>query len=654
MMAETIQEEAPKGGVSVAEARPDRMTWLWLFFGQVFLFMAAYGLIVEGIMGAMLTAAVMAFAIGWAYVITLFLLRVRAEWDDDGVVLKARNGTWLKPLLFLWSEVVEARPSGMMPGAWVIRLDRPHKFLAFRPQPRKIVIQPALGRDPRFVEALRSHVAGDRFHEEEKRFWKHLKEARKVLPYVVIFCCGVVVWSLFRCMKGAGGSPFNIAGVMAAGLGYWIGSMAVIFYYGESPLGGLMSGCLCAFLFVEHRVVLLAALAGRNDVAAGSLGLTAGLLAGAALLMFVAGRKGRLRLAPVFYVFGVAGLLAGLWGFGGVSGAKVGKGSLPRSGNPWTPSGDAFFIVEKNELDVSETPTAVRWYSADLRPGIPSMLPITPDRVAVGEEYAFCTLSFDDRDDLYLVQRGGGDAALVDSGKDLWNLVASPDRSALLYRFEEMPPESWRLFEVANNGTREVQLLLPASDIRQLRWLKDGSLQWIERKEPADEKTLKAGASLCVFRTWKLGAPEPSTRYVSAEPWLSSHVSADGNRAAFQRWDDKTNQWEWAAVNLSEKPPTIAAVEGWEAVENRWGNDRFVVSGVTFLDTRSIVDRESGKSFRLNGGGAMVSHVEFSPDGRRLLYTGVQWTPEGGLLAWKRSVEGILQFKSVVYVLEMD
>ena len=68
-------------------------------------------------------------------------------------------------------------------------------------------------------------------------------------------------------------------------------------------------------------------------------------------------------------------------------------GSFPMRGDPWTLSGDGFLLVEKDEMDLSDAPTAVRWYSADLQPGNELTLPLNPRQIVVGDECAVCRLS---------------------------------------------------------------------------------------------------------------------------------------------------------------------------------------------------------------------------------------------------------------------
>jgi hypothetical protein len=540
-------ESAP----NLVEAKPESMAWLWLSFGQVWLFVSAYSLLVIGIRDALFLTVILGSVIGWVYLVARRMWRLRTEWDDEGMALMPLKGRWVKPLRLLWSEVVEVRPLALRPGGWVIRLDRPRKFWTFRPRPRKVIIQPALVRDPRFMEALWAHVPEERFREPSKGRWR--ERVRNLLPYVVLLGCGAVVWSLLRFREGGEVSYFVIT--ITAFVGFWAGAMAVIFFYGESTLGGLIGGCLAAFIFVEHRIILLAVLAGRNDVVAGSLGLIAGLLLGAALLMLIAGRKGRPRLALFYYAAGIAGLLIGVWAFGGVSGMKVAEGSLPMLGDTWTPSSDGFVIVEKDDRDLSDTPTTLRWYSADLQPGNELALPVNPRQIVVGEECAVCRLSYEDHYELYLLPRRSGNARLLDSGEALWWMTAAPDRSEVFYRFEEMPPEMWRVYNLKDNSTREVRL----------------------------PEGLKAG---------------------------------------------KQDEAE----------------------------ERFAVSGSGLMNIVSVFDRKRGKTLRLNrmSGMTMSLRVRPSPDGRRLLYTGVEWRPEGGLFVWERSGEEILRFKSAVYELDVE
>jgi len=609
----------------------------------------------------------------------------RALFDREGMTLLPRGTGRLskRPVHFRWDEVVEVRRLLLWKdGPIQLRLNRPRKFWTFRSRPKNSILVPkGIWTDPQFAEALRTYVPVERIHAElaggerlslSARYWW-------VLVLVILLCAVVAAGCSFAMIHGE--SFMDI--ILVAPIVLVIGELAMKLCADRAPAAFklveglcntfwfLMPASICLTLFFPDGPALLA----------GCLGVVAGALVGAAV-MVINGRKSRGWLyAGATFLLSAAGFWCGWAGFHKITGVRVGVGSLDYR-SPWTPGGDAFLMTEGAYPGNSDKPTTECWYSSDLKLERRVILPGSAHVLAIGQEAALFKVFGEPDAQLWCVPRHA-DPQVIDKAPSFGNGSISPDSRHALISIGDAQGETraWKIFDLATGRIEPVNFPVPLKEVSVLALRDDRTVLWLSGARPLDK-----GDNRTDYRTplpesgefphpgkpyvawsWKINSAEsPKQLYAARTQWLDWSRSGKPEQLHVRRiTENPPARLECVALDFTQSPPaekTISEEEfgsAWRPPQKRSFDGRFAVeAGKSDLFSPAfIVDTKTGRKFRMPTLASLLgmASLRWSPSANKFLLEVPEVNLEGELWRWRRDFEKTFESSTTgVYLVDMD
>lgn len=639
---------------------------------------------VNGVLYAIILLGIACLSAVFAVVVSMWGGVTRMWIDDEGIALGPyRDAPFLrrrpKRFRIAWAEIKCVRNTRTFIGrnvrAVTIILDRRVVFWSLHRQPDdKITLSAELGRDPRFIEAVRAHVPPDRIEAGALRTSFPPFPYPRILGGAYAFLALIAGWITWQWSLG------NFAPLV-----WWValGLVCVILFV-EVLSAGIERAEIAASHGPCHMVVscstLLVVCSYFAPIRAAFPALSGALAAMSlylsALVLIPQRWPGWQRAALVYVAFGI-GAVAGWFSYPAHYGMVLCEGET--RGAVWTPDGSAFLVhVTPNVL----TSTGViQWFSRDGSPGAVAQVPRSFWALAVGKTGAVVRGAVDlgkDSDAAVWFVPINDKPQLLLSGGAVGAVGSYPSRRYALFWTWNETQTDLHFFDFATRQTRHCGVVPSKPPRRRVAFTDEGHIYWLEGERPMVAPQRPVSRSDPVPPDGKYFAPgKPFTIY-----WTGPDI--DGPRhvlyadaATWIDWEHDPRPFCIRACRLSgASPPRLEFVRidfsGAEAVVTAISQAEFTEASrpqgeqshgdydlVADESTRitRLVHRPTGRSRLIECGNThlLPARPAWAPDGRRFVVSGMRLHVGVDTLQWTRPPEELTSlFHPIVYLVDCD
>lgn len=685
-------ERTPSAPIEIA-ARPQ---WLLPFLLGVIPIGGALlvGMVLlSGVFHAFIVLAFLCIAMALIFSVTRWVAWSRLWIDDDAVTLGPyRDPPFLRRprrLRFTWSEVKCVRASGAFLGrnarGLTIVLNRHVAFETMQRHPTrkiivlgdpwfKVLIPAELGRDPRFIDAVRAHVPSDRIALGALRSTLPPFPYPRILGGAYAILALLAGWIAWRLSDGDYTSLVGWVAIVTLGLMALVQSFSVGIERAEVMVSHGAGHMIMVASSSLLMLSLFAPLRAAGPAAAG--GTAAMFLCLSALVLVPSRRRAWQRATSVCAAFAI-GAVAGWFSYTGICGKPVCEGEM--RGDAWTPDG-AHFLLHLTPHTLTSTNT-VQWFTRDGRADAVAVVPGAFWTDVMSSSGAIVRGTLDTTKGspraLWFVPIAGKPQMLL-SGERIGASGSWPNRHfALLSKGDETQTEL-HLLDLATVQTRRCGVIPSPSPRRRMGLSDDGRIYWMvgsppllgsksppsrTNSIPPDGKYFDPGKPYSIYTT---GADIDGPRavlYTAATPWIDwVRDSRSLSILACRLSASAPFHLEYVRIDFSAADVIVSAISESEFAADaarrpdEYRHDDYAITPGDSLRPPRLVHRPTGRSRPIECAGAwFVGSTAWSPDGRSFLASSNNLRLRIDAVCWRRSPDEFVElFAPITYLIDCD